>query len=48
LKVDGKDSSGMESIRATIQDALKKKDFDLEILRQGKRQSVRVQPPAPK
>jgi len=47
LKVDGKDASGMESLRTAIQEALKKKAFDLEILRQGKRQSVPVQPPAP-
>jgi predicted metalloprotease with PDZ domain len=48
VKVDGKDASGMESIRATIQEALKKKDFDLEIFREGKRQTVKVQPPARK
>jgi hypothetical protein len=47
-KIDGKDLSGMESVRATVQDALKKKSFDVEILRRGKTQTLRIQVPAPK
>ena len=47
-KIDGKDLSGMESVRATVQDALKKKSFDVELLRQGKKQTLRIQVPAPK
>jgi len=43
VKVDGKDASTVESIRATIQDALKKKSFELEVLRLGKRQTLTVQ-----
>src|SRR5579859_711597 len=46
VKIDGKDASGQESIRAAVGDALKKKDFDLESLRQAKRQTIRVQVPA--
>jgi membrane-associated protease RseP (regulator of RpoE activity) len=48
VKIDGKEASGLESIRAAVGDALKKKEFDLEILRQAKRQTVRVQVPAQK
>ena len=43
VKVDGKDVSGIESIRAAIQEALQKKAFDLDVLRQGKRQTLKVQ-----
>jgi hypothetical protein len=45
VKVDGKDAAGVESIRATVADALKKKDFDVEILRHGQKQTLKVQSP---
>ncbi len=45
LKVDGKDAGAVESIRATVQDALKKKEFDVEVLRHGKKQTLKVQSP---
>ncbi len=45
LKVDGKDAGAVESIRATVQDALKKKEFDVEVLRHGQRQTLKVQSP---
>jgi membrane-associated protease RseP (regulator of RpoE activity) len=48
VKVDGKDASALESLRAAVQDALKKKEFDVEILRQGKPQTVKVTPPTQK
>lgn len=48
VKVDGKDVAGLESVRDTVQDALKKKEFELEILRHGKKQAVKVAPPSEK
>jgi len=42
VKVDGKEASGIESLRATIQEALQKKDFDVDVLRHGKRQTITV------
>jgi hypothetical protein len=48
VKVDGKDAAAMDSIRATVQDALKKKEFGVEILRHGKRQTVKVTTPSQK
>lgn len=45
LKVDVKEVSSGEGVRATVQDALKKKEFDVEILRHGKRQTLKVQSP---
>jgi len=48
VKVDGKDVAGTESVRATVQDALKKKDFEVDVIRQGKKQTVKVQPPSEK
>jgi PDZ domain len=48
VRVDGKDGAGMESVRDAVQAALKKKDFDLEILRQGKKQTIKVAPPVEK
>ncbi|MBV8880164.1 MAG: PDZ domain-containing protein [Planctomycetaceae bacterium] len=47
-KVDGKEVAGVESVRASVHDALKKKEFDLELLRQGKKQTLKVVPPARK
>lgn len=47
-RVDGKDVAGMESVRDAVQEALKKKDFDLELLRHGKKQTVKITPPAEK
>ena len=45
VKVDGKDAAAVESLRATVQDALKKKEFDVEVLRHGKKQTLKVQSP---
>jgi len=42
VKVDGKEASGIESLRATIQEALKKQTFDVDVLRHGKRQTIPV------
>jgi len=43
VKVDGKNAAGIEGIRATVADALKKKEFDVEVLRHGKRETLKVQ-----
>ena len=48
LKVDGHEAAGMESLRATIREALKKKEFDVDILRHGQKQTLKVQSPAQK
>ena len=48
VRIDGKDLSGMDGVRATVLEALKKRDFDVEILRQGKRQTIKVTSPDPK
>ncbi len=48
VRVDGKAIAGMDGVRAIVADALKKKDFDVDILRQGKRQTIRVTSPAQK
>jgi hypothetical protein len=48
LKVDGKEVAGAESIRGTVREALKKKEFNVEILRQGKRQTIPVHSPEQK
>jgi membrane-associated protease RseP (regulator of RpoE activity) len=48
VKIDGKDAAAVESVRTTVQDALKKKEFDIEFLRQGKKQTLKVMPPAEK
>lgn len=48
LKVDGKDAGAVESIRTTVQDALRKKEFDVEVLRRGKKLTLKVQSPDPK
>ena len=48
VQVDGKDTAAVDSIRATVQDALKKKEFDVEVLRHGKKQTLKVQSPDPK
>ena len=45
LKVDGKDVAGPESVRTTVREALKKKEFDVEVLRHGKKQTLKVQSP---
>jgi len=48
LKVDGKDVSGADSVRGTVREALKKKEFNVEILRHGKKQTIKVQSPEQK
>jgi membrane-associated protease RseP (regulator of RpoE activity) len=45
LKVDGKDVSGAESVRSTVREALKKREFDVQVLRHGKEQTIKVQSP---
>ena len=42
VKIDGKDAAGTDAARSAVQDALKKKDFSIEVLRQGKRQMIPV------
>jgi hypothetical protein len=48
LKVDGKDVAGPESVRTTVREALKKKEFDVDILRHGKKQTIKIQAPEQK
>jgi hypothetical protein len=48
LKVDGKDVAGADSVRPVVQEALKKKEFDVELLRHGKKQTIKVQSPEQK
>jgi hypothetical protein len=43
--VDGKDVSGAESVRSTVREALKKREFDVQVLRHGKEQTIKVQSP---
>lgn len=47
-RIDGKDVSGMESVRDTVQDAMKKKEFELQVLRHGKKETLKAAPPAEK
>jgi membrane-associated protease RseP (regulator of RpoE activity) len=48
LKIDGHEASGMDSLRTNVREALKKKDFDVDILRHGQKQTIKVQSPAQK
>ncbi len=48
LQVDGKDVAGADSVRGTVREALKKKEFNVEILRHGKKQTIKVQSPEQK
>jgi hypothetical protein len=48
LKVDGKEAAGLDSLRASVREALKKKTFEVEILRHGQKQTLQVQSPAQK
>ena len=48
IRVDGKDVAGVESVRTTVQDALKKKEFAVDVLRRGKKQTLKVQSPEQK
>ncbi|HLY07938.1 MAG TPA: PDZ domain-containing protein [Planctomycetota bacterium] len=48
LQVDGKEPTGVDGVRDSVREALKKKDFDIEILRHGQKQTVKVQSPARK
>jgi C-terminal processing protease CtpA/Prc len=48
VKVDGKDADGVEGGRGSVLEALKKKEFDVDLLRQGKKQTVRVLSPSEK
>jgi hypothetical protein len=48
VKVDGKDVAGDETVRTTVREALKKKDFNVEILRHSKKQTIKVQSPEQK
>jgi C-terminal processing protease CtpA/Prc len=48
VKVDGKDADGLEGGRSSVLEALKKKEFDVDLLRQGKKQTVRVVSPSEK
>jgi len=45
LKVDGKDVAGADNVRGNVREALKKKEFNVEILRHGKKQTIKVQSP---
>jgi serine protease Do len=48
IRVDGKDVAGTERVRTTVQDALKKKEFEVDVLRRGRKQTLKVQSPEQK
>ena len=48
LNVDGKEVAGAESVRGTVREALKKKEFDVDVLRHGKKQTLKVPSPEKK
>lgn len=48
LKVDGKEVAGAETIRGTVSEAMKKKEFNVEILRHGKKLTIPVHSPQQK
>lgn len=46
LAVDGKETDGVDAVRQAVVEALKKKDFALDLLRQGKKQTLKVESPS--
>ena len=48
VRVDGKDVAGAEGVRATVREALKKKEFEVDVLRHGKKQTLKVHSPESK
>lgn len=48
VRIDGKEADGVEGVRSAVLEALKKKEFDVDLLRQGKKQTIKVDSPGGK